>query len=583
MKLELVLPAVATSLLLFTSPAAASLTSSEVGQVKDFVARGQLANVTRVRALVVRTDLSPDESINIVVDALSAVSFEEKRPEFVKDLLFGGGGSSLASRPLLALAVTKGLLARANIVHQRYAGGLDHEPRAVSELLAIYSFLDTEIANAGKPTATEHDASAGIPAATLEKCTRAIAEHLEQNARVLKGAGKIDEAVGRVRAQAQIALIDMTPDGTTRHVDAAKELGIDGDRRQMLVDWGIFVADAGHTDPERVKIVLAKLPGARQGISVIYTGKDRGELHARQGVAYAGMEGERAFDEGAPTEAAGLVQDLAVIAAKRALETSPALLAQVEKDVVAARGDHDKTFGHPRAPSLDHYLGAAMTLAIWDGQRAVDLAFGRFLAGRPESAALLVDALVAVGDPKLDTFTKITTDSFTHDGHVWSVQRGGPAGIVVAVKRDGQNVTLAQLPTAKIPLKDGESWTDGTATFTRMRGTPKASIVPHEGKGSTLTVAGQGAKGFDAIVMTNPPASFVLEGDLMVRGAQGGIAIRTSNGKDAVKGLMLLVTPGGKAALVTSDDAGAESMQGAGIDPAPPMPCPSIGPCEHYR
>jgi len=64
----------------------------------------------------------------------------------------------------------------------------------------------------------------------------------------------------------------------------------------------------------------------------------------------------------------------------------------------------------------------------------------------------------------------------------------------------------------------------------------------------------------------------VLEGDLSVSGAPGGIAIRAVNGRDAVRGALLVVTPGGRAALITSDDTGGESLLAAPIEPAPPMP-----------
>src|SRR5262249_41235450 len=154
-------------------------------QVKDLVARGQLDNVGRVRSLVARTDLTQEESITALVDAFAAAPFDEKRYAFAREIVFGG--ASAASRPLLALGITKALVARAESIYQRYVGGLEHEPRAIGEVVAIYMFLDDRIANAGRPTAAAHDANAGIPAATYDDCSKALRDHIDQNARWLKG------------------------------------------------------------------------------------------------------------------------------------------------------------------------------------------------------------------------------------------------------------------------------------------------------------------------------------------------------------------------------------------------------------
>src|SRR5690606_15447405 len=111
------------------------------------------------------------------------------------------------------------------------------EPRAVSELVSVYAFLDAEIANAPK--------QAGIPPASYEAASKAMREHVERNQRWLKGGGTIAESAGRVRAQAQILLFDLLPEGTTRRIDAADRLGLEGSRKQMLTEWGVLLEDAG--------------------------------------------------------------------------------------------------------------------------------------------------------------------------------------------------------------------------------------------------------------------------------------------------------------------------------------------------
>lgn len=606
----------ATTLLFGARSAEAALTSSEKGQIRDFVASARAENAVRVRSLVARTDLTTDESISALSEAVAPVPFTDQRAVFLRELTFGV--SSAPSRPLLAHAVTHAMLARADAVYQRYVGGLDHEPRAIGELVAIYAFLDGAIANAGRPTLAAHDASAGISAAAYEDCSKELRDHVDRNARWLKGDGAVAESVGRVRAQAQVALLDMLPDGLTRRVDAADRLALKGARRQILTDWGILLQDAGKLDDAKalkVREALVRLPGARADLELIYVGEDRGPLRARGLVGFASTTGATEAnpwgDELSPvtvdTTVSPIVHDLAVLAAKRALDNRGELRLQAEHDAAAAQGDPGRMLGKPRAPSVDHVIGSAAHLLVLDAPRTLDLAFVRALGGRPESAALLSDAIGALaafaaapgtpGTPGTPppaaglslelgkgagaaTMTQVRLApngsgiGFTLDGHTWVIDRTAPKFAVTGVTRDGHVLSLAQLPTAKTPLRDASTWSDAGLTFTKLRGAPRAGIAPPTEKGASPTVklVGSGPKGYDTIVTTSPGDDFVLEGELAVRGAPGGIALRAVNGRDAVRGAMLVVTPGGRATLLTSDDQGNEAMLAAPIDPAPGMP-----------
>lgn len=596
-------------------PADAALTSSERGQIRDFVARGQPENAARVRSLVARTDLTAEESIAAITEALVPVPFSEQRAVFLRELVFGVASAS--SRPLLAQAVVRGLLARADVVFTKYVGGLDHEPGAIAELAAIYTFLDTTIANAGRPTVAAHDPTAGISAAAYGESSKALRDHLEHNARWLKGEGVIPESVGRLRAQAQVALLDMQPDGLTRRVDAVDRLGLTGARRQMLIEWGILLQDAGKLDAakaERVRQILTRVPGARVDLELLYAGDDRGALRARGLVAHAGGTAGDANpfgDELTPTTVdpttSGVVHEVALLAVKRALDNRGELRLQAERDAGGAQGDPGRLLGKPRAPSVEHVVAAAAQLLLLDAPRALDLAFVRLLGGRAESAAVLSDAIGALvvfaaatapppdarPDPRglsieLGTNSGAATTimsairlapngsaiGFTLDGHTWSVDRAAPTFAVTVVARDGQPVARAHLPTARTPLRDGASWSDGGITFSRLRGAPRVGFVPAAEKGGlpTVKLAGSSARGYDAIVTAAPADDFVLEGELTVRTASGGILFRATNGRDSVRGAMLLVTPGGKASLVSADDSGGESPLASAIDPAPAMP-----------
>jgi hypothetical protein len=591
-------------------PAEAALTSSEKGQIRDFVASARSENANRVRSLVARTDLTVDESLAALSEAVSPVPFNDQRAIFLRELTFGV--SSASSRPLLAHAVTRALLVRADAVFQKYVGGLDHEPRAISELVAIYAFLDGTIANAGRPTLAAHDASAGISAAAYEDCSKELRDHIDHNARWLKGDAAVAETVGRVRAQAQAALLDMLPDGLTRRVDAADRLGLKGARRQILTDWGILLQDAGKLDDAkagRVREALARLPGARVDLELIYAGDDRGALRTRGLVAFVGgpaADSNPFGDELTPAAVdvgtSTIVQDLAVLAAKRALDNRGELRLQADHDAAAAQSEAGRMLGRPRAPSVDHVIGAAAHLLVVDAPRALDLAFVRVIGGHAESAALLSDAIGALaafpttpasGAPaagglalEVGKGTGTTTMSairlapngaaigFTIDGHAWAIDRTAPRYSVTGVTRDGQLLSLGHLATARTPLRDASTWSDGGLSFTKLRGTPRAGIAPatEKGAGPTVKLQGSGPKGYDAIMTPAPGEDFVLEGELAVRGGPGGLAFRAANGRDAVRGAMLVVTPGGKATLVTTDDLGNESVLGTPVDPAPSMP-----------
>lgn len=486
----------ALAVLLVGTNAGATLTSSEKAQVRDFVAGARVENAARVRALVARTDLSQEESIAALSEAVAPVAFAPSRAAFLREFAFGP--SSAPSRPLLVHAVTRSLLARADALLQRHGASLEREPQAIAELFAIYAFLDGAIANAGRPSFLAHDASAGISSAAYDDCSKALREHVERNARWLKGSAAIAEAVAPMRAEAQVALVDMLPDGLTRRVDAADRLAIAGARRKMLVDWGILFTDAGKLDDakvERARQALARLGSARADLSVIYAGEERRALGARGRVSFVGGPTTAIADPspfGEEVEAAAvdpalsaMVQDLAVLAVKRMLEDRTELRVRAERDVLAAlaaEGHSRRMLGRPAAPSVEHVVGAAVHLLLLDAPRAIDLAFARALAGRPESAALLVDALGVLVALAAETAAAGASDkeassggvelelgkgegfavlrgirlgpagdvrAFSLDGHAFAIERAGGAGAVTGITRDGQPVALAHLPTAK--------------------------------------------------------------------------------------------------------------------------------------
>src|SRR5262245_9475826 len=93
------------SLLFAALDASATLSPSEKAQVRDFFASARTENAQRVRSLVARTDLAPEESIGVLREAVVVVPFTNERGAFLHELAFGA--SSASARPLLVHAVTK--------------------------------------------------------------------------------------------------------------------------------------------------------------------------------------------------------------------------------------------------------------------------------------------------------------------------------------------------------------------------------------------------------------------------------------------------------------------------------------------
>lgn len=585
------------AILLVAAPARAALTSSEKAQVRDFIANGSVENANRVRSLVARTDLTEAESFAVMSEALEGLPFDTTRARFVREVVFGP--ASAPSRAVLVSATVRGLLARADAIHAKYVGGLDHEPKALAELATIYAFLDGEIANAGRTGLAGHDPNAGISAATYDDASKVLREHVERNARWLKGDAALAESVARVRTQAQVALIDLLPDGATRRGDAADRLGLKGPRRQMLLEWGVLVADAGKLDDaalEKVKRALTRLPAARTDTSVVFAGQEKGPIRARAAVHMVGGQapagGASPFGEeltNAPYDAntGAVLLDLATLATKKVLAERPKLREVAARDATAAQAE-GRVLGNARGGSVEEVLGAAVQALLVDAPRAIDLAMVRHVSGRPETVALLSDALgVLAGQGQepyelgkgggTTTLSALRVGpngialSFVLDGNTWTIDRAEGTNAVVAVRRGTQPVSLLHLSTARTPLKDGERWAEGDLAFVRLRGAPRVGIIPGaSGAGPTLKMSGGAAatKGWDAIAMTAPADDFVLEADLTVRGGPAGIGLRLGGGRDAVRGAMLVVAPGARTSIFTADDTGFEALLAAPVEPA---------------
>jgi hypothetical protein len=558
--------------LVTVGPARASLTTSEVEQIRGYVATD--AHADRVRSLVARPDLTADESATAMTTALGGVTIDAPRLTYLDEVV--RGAPTAATRPVLAVATVRGLLARADTIYSQHPADLGRAAPALAEVGLAYGWV------AGEASGVD----SSITDAARADIGKAIADHIGRNASILRLDSSVPVPVARLRAQLAIALLDAMPDGVTRRVDAADKLALTGARRAALVETGLLVLDATGSDDRvpSVRALLDRLPGAREGVEAIFVGDEHAQFRSRGTVACAGDAtgglGEAASPWGPeadapsiPAAAMALARGLGAVAVHRALDRRPQLRVQVDQDG-----------GEPGVATL-----AAM-LAL-DAPRTLDVAAARLIAGRPESAAWLGDALGALavfapaGDAKDGLVVPVEHGPATHvvleptgsanafrlGAHLWRIDRG-PAGAVGSLKRDGAPVALSMLQNAHVAPTDGSSWTGAGMVFARLTGGPRVAISA----GPRVRVVGSGYA--DAVSTPSPSDDLTLDADLRVDGAPAGIAVRALPAGRGFEGASILVVPGSPAhvAFVVGEGSGAETAA------APVVEAPA-GPSVHLH
>jgi hypothetical protein len=561
--------------LVWGSGASASLSSSEAEQVRYEVSTTQ--NLAHVRALIARPDLTSDEAAATMSAALAKTPLDAPHVTFVHDLVFGS--ASAASRPLLAVAVVRGLLARADALLERNLKEIDGRALVLSELARAYDLVEEVVAS---------DPQANVTDTARAECARAIAQHIARNASVLHPDEAVPPEVASVRAQVAIALLDATPDTPGRRVDAANGLGLSGARRAALIELGMLVLDAGGSDARvaALRPLLQRLPGARDGAEAIVVGDSRAaKLRARGGAVVAVDAAPTATvtenrspwgNEVAPPpidEATlSLVHDLASAAVRRALEQRPQLRAAVEHDG-----------GEAGVTTM-----AAM-LEV-DAARTLDAAAARLLAGRRESVAWLSDAIGALavfsppakgGDGLTVSLghsdvtgsstvraTRVSLDAtgaasaLQFDSHTWRIARD-EKGAVTGLLRDAAPVTAKMLPNIRPPAEQATSWSAAGLVFARLSGSPRATVAA----GPRVWVYGSGLS--DAIATPAPGDDVVVEADLRVNGGPAGLVVRAVPGSSrSFKGVSVVIVPGATphAALLVANGAGVETAAAPTVD-----------------
>lgn len=536
--------------------ARASLTNSEAEQVRGYVAAAD--HPDRVRALVARPDLTADESAAAMVSALVSLPLDEKHAAYLTELV--AGAPSAATRPVLVVAIVRGLMARVDALYAAHPADLDRSPGALAEIARAYGFAAAQVSGEGTSMTDASRADVG----------RALADHVLRNASLLRLDAAVPLAVAGLRAQLALTMLDSLPDGPTRKIDAADKLGLTGARRAMLVDTGLLLLDRGGTDDRiaQVRAVVDRLPQAREGAVALFIGDESVKLLARGTVIAAadavgplGEAGSPWGGEAEPPQVSGVsvtvARALAGAAVARALDQRPGLRVQVDHDGGAAG------------------VATVLGMLVVDPSRTVDVAAARLLAGRRETAAWLSDALGVLAvdappatDPRQGLTLPLGSGAATHvvldptgsvgafrlDGHVWRLDRDG-SGAVSSFKRDGAPVALAMLSTARVAATEGPSWNGAGLILSRLAGKPRVAISA----GPRIRVVG--TRVADSVVAPAPGNGFTLDADLHLDGGPGGIVLRALPGRGGFSGISLLVLPGtpAHAVLLMADGSGDET------------------------
>ena len=428
------------------SAAWASLTPSETEQVRRDVQTA--THVAQVRALVARPDLTPAEALAAVAVPLATTPVDTDHAAFLHELVFSD--ASTASRPVLAVVAVQALLTRADTVIADHALDLERRPASLDELRRVYSFVE-EVA-AAQPTAN-------IPVSSREQCALALRGHLARNATVLAPPSAVGPFVAQARAQAAIAVLDFAPPGPMRRVDAADALGLAGARRALLVGRGALLLDAGTPDElsASAQVMLDRLLPIRDPLEAILVGGDPARLVAHEGAIAAVADPSSAAPslwgndvEPPPVDAwtTAIARGLAPLALARATGTNPGLLSSIGHD-----GGSDA-------------VAAEMAMLAIDAPRSLEVAAAHFSSGRPDTAAVLSDAIGALvslapatahgpaasipvgparGGATSAHMSHIALNgagaavSFRLESHPWAIERDAE-GTVTGLRRDGARV-----------------------------------------------------------------------------------------------------------------------------------------------
>ena len=616
--------------LCLSHPARAALTDSEKAQIQGFVRGGELKNAARIRALVARPDLTADEAAEPLAAGFGAVRFDDKREKLAREILLGPG--SVAARSELVPPLVGALLARASSALAAMPAS-EAGPEALkadklaAEIVRLHSFVTNVVANAGRPPPDGHDAAAGIRDEALKRVLELYRAHFERHAAVLRPGTRLSPSLVPVRAQASLAVVDLSRGLLQRH-EVSALLGIGGAKKALFERHGTLLEDGGTASEERLAQAsrfLDLAPRAASGLSLW--------LVSKAPVRELGSRGARAAARvslgsapGAPTaatlwpadvepsrpdrELAEVAYSAAWIVTRSAFKSSAALAktaslvatrsarvgseGQLSGDLDGAHLPHPSAAGAgAHAASAELHAAHVLRLVLLDAPRALDLALARAVAGRDEPLAafvVAVSALAATGGSADEiavartepsgalTATSLTgvkltnglVSAFELDGKKVEVSLGSE-GQVDSVKVDGAPPKLSKLGRVRFSPKAADSWMAGAQRWDKLGGAPRGLGVDD---GRFVLGAAEQSEGFDAVVTGTEEKDGTVSARVKVKARGGGVLLRGQAGEKSYDGIALLVsvdpTPTATLILVDGKAKAAELAPATELPPAGP-------------
>lgn len=574
--------------LALSGTASAAYTQPEIDRVARLYDEAPSDAGKRARAELARTDHAPEETAKVLADVVRRRPLDDARRDVLHQLLRGAG--SEAARSELAPAVAGAVLARATDVLGARRVGVPMGAAAVAELERAYELLRADLGPADP--AVRPDAR--------QRVVDVVRAHFEAHAATLGGEAAHVEELAFVRARAWRTVVELSA-GVLGRGPTAELLGLRGPARSALERAGYLLVVDGALPPARLAELARAVEAAPAfgGVTMVLVGKRAapglagdGALHINAPIVVAHspvlaspfapvVEGARADAliseaawEGARVAAARwlaarppLAERARRLSAKQA-EVGAAARLTVESLDDSSEGDRPTIERAALSPEV--LLANAARAALVDTSRAVDAAVARALAGRPEPLEQLRLGLTLLVSPTSGApragFTggktrasgavdpvQVTDVSLADDGLVGALTLDGQRLDLahVPATRDGKELKLSMLATARIPKLEGDSFVaPGGRTFARISGKPRVSLLDDGRVRVVATRAGLDAIGVDA------PPDVSVQTTLLVD-AQGAAVVTRASGSDdpnapSFTGVALLIRAGepSTAALV---------------------------------
>lgn len=612
--------ALATALAIgaWTSPAEAALTDSEKAQIRDFYTRGDAVNAPRVRALLARPDLSPDEIRDAFIESAKRAPFDEKHEKFVRDLLFGP--ASQASRSELLAPVIEGLLARASAV----VAAPGAEAKRAEELVRIHGFVTSDVARATRTGRGQ--GAAAVRSDALKSVVTAYREHLGAPALDPK---KLSATMRPARVQAELALVQLARDVHARP-DVASWVTHSPAAQSVYARTGVLVhgLSIGPIDKANaVAQMMDEFPQATRDLSVLWIDKpwprqliapgDMVVAQARLGDTSTIPAEARWSSSVQPAPADAAMVEVAYVLARAGaaslLASDPTFREATGLAIQRARRGGAGGFlavGATEAPislgdsasiSEQTLLTHTAELLLLDAPRALALAVAHATENRHqpmEQFALALGLLAADADGKLRasvdlgapwkqgtrkaapataiTGTPGRVDAFELGGHAIQLTREAD-GTITKVEVDGASPDVTKLSLARPPTLPGPAWSVPASKSSSQLRFELLAGPAEMGFPTSSSLRLRAAGSARAMVHTpSPGPTYRVSGRVLEAAAGSALVLRANLGSRGISGAAIAFRGAGKSAtakFVVVDESGEVHS----LAPEVPLPADATG------